>query len=289
VRAREKGACGNACCSSVLDKMLTRPVVGASVVVLALVLTTFSATLGAVARKPSWGTVVIALAVVLLTQAMIEGAVMSHVAGVDYLSAVDVRAALLERVSLSPITAVVVKVSCIVSVVALLAMSVARNAWQRATNTIVESLRDRAISPHESADDRDRVYNPAMIKGLPDPVVRYFKATLTPGQAMVRTATLTQSGGFRAVRIIDHLASNRPNQADSKSSWQPFEATEFFTASPHGFVWDARITMAPMLVACVRDGYSNGAGSMHVKLNSIFTVVDAASSPQLNSGEPFLC
>ena len=62
----------------------------------------------------------------------------------------------------------------------------------------------------------------------------------------------------------------------------PFDASEFFTASPPGFVWDARIRMGLTTVR-VRDGYVTGVAVMRGAVASIVDVVNAPESVELNS------
>lgn len=63
--------------------------------------------------------------------------------------------------------------------------------------------------------------------------------------------------------------------------WAPFRAIEIFTAHPPGFLWDARIRMAPFLTVRVRDGYARGVGSMRGAVGGLLTVVRAAGTPEM--------
>jgi hypothetical protein len=49
-------------------------------------------------------------------------------------------------------------------------------------------------------------------------------------------------------------------------------------------VWDARIAMAPLLSAFVRDSYANGAATMTASVLGLYTIVDQHGAPELNSG-----
>ena len=108
---------------------------------------------------------------------------------------------------------------------------------------------------------------------LPAPVERYFRTVLQEGQPHIRSALVTQAGEFRS-----------KESPDPKAGWRPFEATQIFTTEPPGFVWDARIRMAPLMSVRVRDAYVAGHASMHGALLGIVTVVDAADDPQLRTG-----
>ena len=155
------------------------------------------------------------------------------------------------------------------AVVALLAIAaaatvmVAGGRWRGHTEGVILELRAAAATDAP-------VYDESMLCGLPPVVARYFARTLRPGQPMVRSARLRQTGEF--------LASAGEN------GWRPFEATEFFTALPPAFVWDARITMAPLLDVRVRDQYRRGEGRIQARLASLLTVMEAEPSPELASG-----
>jgi hypothetical protein len=144
-----------------------------------------------------------------------------------------------------------------------IAVMIGGGRWRGDTEGLILQLRSES-------SDAEAPYSIDMLAGLPAPVVRYFRTTLTPGQPMVRTARLRQSGEFRT-RLDD-------------DSWSRFDALQYATASPPGFVWDARIRMAPLLDIRVRDVYRQGAGGMLGSLGSIFTVLDTETSPELSSG-----
>jgi hypothetical protein len=103
---------------------------------------------------------------------------------------------------------------------------------------------------------------------LPPPVARYFRMALKEGQPMIRSVQIVQSGEFR--------------KADD--GWSPFEATQYFSTQPPGFVWDAIIRMAPLMKVRVRDAYVAGQGSMQGKILSLMSVVDEGGKTELNAG-----
>jgi hypothetical protein len=108
------------------------------------------------------------------------------------------------------------------------------------------------------------------LEGLPAPVARYFRAVLREGQPLYRIARLTQSGEF-----LVKPASN---------GWGPFTATHVLAARPAGFVWDARIRMAPGLTVRVRDRFVDGAGGMLGKAAGLVTVVSSEGNPAIDAG-----
>ncbi len=105
--------------------------------------------------------------------------------------------------------------------------------------------------------------------GLPDPVLRYFRWALTDGQPRIRTARIRQEGRFLL----------RPEE----EGWTAFSATQFFSADPPGFIWDARMQMAPLVSVRVRDAYDcTGRGGMVAKVLSVVTVMDEGGRSELD-------
>lgn len=134
--------------------------------------------------------------------------------------------------------------------------------WSGATSRYVERL----------------LQNPAQQKGktvvfenfeqLPPPVAKYLRFALKEGQPLIRSARIAQIGELRGFE--------KPH-----GGWSPFEATQYFALRPPGFVWDARIRMAPLIKVRVRDACVSGQGSAHVSLLSIITLATKKRSPSL--------
>jgi len=139
-----------------------------------------------------------------------------------------------------------------------------RRRWRTATEGLVARLLERT-SPAGA-----RVVRFEALAGLPAPVQRYLRRVLTDGQPVIRSARLRQTGRF----------SLRPGEADGR----PFEAVQTVTAHPPGFVWDARIELAPGLDVRVRDAYLGGAGSIHAAVATLVPLVDQRDRPELNAG-----
>jgi hypothetical protein len=110
----------------------------------------------------------------------------------------------------------------------------------------------------------------AALEGLPPPVVRYFKRFLRDGQRFILVGHLEQEG-----RLRTGTRSNR---------WLSFEARQVIVPSAPGFVWDARVSLLPLLHLRVRDAYVGGTGSGRVSLLSAITLAADSGGEQLNSG-----
>lgn len=102
-----------------------------------------------------------------------------------------------------------------------------------------------------------------MLTELPAPVVRYFTYALTPGQPMIRRARVRSRGDF----LI------RPG-----GPWSPFTATQTFTVSPPGYLWDATIRMQSLLPIRVRDSYLDGVGKVSARLFGIIPMAKQAGT-----------
>ena len=133
---------------------------------------------------------------------------------------------------------------------------------QRAMAAQVERLtRAAATAPSERSIEG--------LDSLPAPVARYLRWALpeTPSMRLVR---LEQRGTLRT---------------DTQSErWMPFEAEHLVAPGAVGFVWNARVTVAPLLHVRVRDAYIEDEGSGHVSLLSAFGISAASGTPEMNSG-----
>lgn len=136
------------------------------------------------------------------------------------------------------------------------------SSWRRTTDTVVDRLSagvDPAIAPP--------AFEAAAVDTLPPPVTRYLRTAITDGHPIVRAAIATQEADF----FIN-------------GNWRPLTATQHFSIDPPGFVWDARIDMAPLMHALVRDAYVDGHAMMQASISGVYTLADQVDTPQLNSG-----
>jgi hypothetical protein len=142
------------------------------------------------------------------------------------------------------------------------AVIVAARRWDAATAAVVRDLycsRTNALSQPLSAELAD----------LPAPVQRYLRAILGPSPASVRVARIEHEGEFLL---------KPPND------WRAFRSQQFVAVQAPGFVWDARISMLPMLSVRVRDALVNGRGSILGKVAGLITVVDVKDTSDTASG-----
>lgn len=130
--------------------------------------------------------------------------------------------------------------------------------WNRTTAAWAVRLTPRAGEvPVVEASELD---------SLPAPVARYLGHVLPAGHGRVRGVRLTQEGTFLLT---------------PPEGWQPFTATQWIGVQPAGFVWDARIRVAPFLHARVRDGFAGGTGSMRAQLLGLVPLVGIEGTPEI--------
>ncbi|AKB19662.1 MULTISPECIES: DUF6544 family protein [unclassified Methanosarcina] len=99
-----------------------------------------------------------------------------------------------------------------------------------------------------------------MLHKLPDPVKKYLVYTGVVGKPIVQTVRLKQVGKIRK---------------DTKQPWMNFEAKEYYSVSPPGFVWIAYMKFFGLPLMRVRDYYLEGKGNLLVKAVSLFTIANS--------------
>jgi hypothetical protein len=109
------------------------------------------------------------------------------------------------------------------------------------------------------------------LQHLPEPVQRYFRRVLKEGQPIVSAVTIDMTGSF--------------NMSSTTESWKPFASRQRVVTSRPGFLWDARIRIAPFLSARVVDSYIAGEGLLHASVLGLFTVAKAQGGGEIARGE----
>jgi hypothetical protein len=104
---------------------------------------------------------------------------------------------------------------------------------------------------------------------LPEAMQRYLRYTRVVGKEPIQTVRLKQRGFFRT----------QPGQ-----KWLPMVAEEYFTTDPFAFLWCGKIRLFPLISISARDRFSNGHGSLRVKLLPLVPLVDV-HGPEADQGE----
>jgi hypothetical protein len=140
------------------------------------------------------------------------------------------------------------------------APAVAAWRWNADTRALADAL---GTNTHGES----RGFATDVVRELPAPVAQYLLHVLPEGQPRILQANAVQEAEFFV-----------------NDAWRPLHATQRFSVSPPGFVWDARIGMAPMLSAYVRDAYVNQTGSMHATLLGLVDLANQKGRAELNAG-----
>ena len=150
-------------------------------------------------------------------------------------------------------------------VLAALAIVNGRSRW-RASIAVLRGAMEGAREPADVT-----VFDARELEGLPAPVRRYFGAVLEDGRPVIEAAALSHSGTF--------------NLGGTGDRWVPFTSVQHIVPRRPGFVWDARVRVAPGLDVFVHDAYAAGEGSLVAKLLGVLTVARQPSTPELAQGE----
>ncbi len=137
--------------------------------------------------------------------------------------------------------------------------------WSAALSDLVARLNDGRVAPAVSR------YDAAELADLPAPVQRYFRTALTDGQPIVTAVKLTQSGRF--------------NLSVTGDQWKPFTATQHFTSTRPGFVWDANITLFPGVPVRVVDAFVAGAGLLWPAILGLYAMGTLQGTGEIARGE----
>ena len=143
------------------------------------------------------------------------------------------------------------------------AIAIGRRRWAAATERAVALL--TGVAEHADSGESAPAFDASMLREVPDPVARYLTFALVRGQPIVRHARVEHVGMFAA----------RPGR------WAAFRSVQRMTAPVPGFVWDARIALAPLLPVHVRDGYIAGAGSMRAAIGGLLPVARHEGSREI--------
>ncbi len=145
-----------------------------------------------------------------------------------------------------------------------LALWLGHYRWRARTAHLIARLEGQVSRSASS------IYSAAALEGLPAPVKSYLGAVLRDGQPIARRMRLSQEGEFLL----------RPERND----WRPFTATQYFATNSPGFVWDARIRLAPGLTVRVQDALADGVGYMVASLMGLVPLVSMMGTPGIAAG-----
>ncbi len=125
---------------------------------------------------------------------------------------------------------------------------------------VAEEIED-LLALHDGSTQR--AIAPADLERLPDPVARWLRWAQVVDEPVPATVRLEQEGEFRTGEGRD---------------WAPFDADQYFTTDPPGFLWRVDLRFAPLVSVVGRDRWAGGDASMKMRLLGAIPVVDAAGS-----------
>jgi uncharacterized protein DUF6544 len=120
----------------------------------------------------------------------------------------------------------------------------------------------------DARPEPSKVVTEADLRRLPEPVQRWLRYSQVPGTRRPATVRLRQEGDFQ-------LAGR---------GWLPFQAEQYFTTDPPGFLWKASFRMAPLVAIVGRDQYRAGEASMQMRVLSLVPVANKTGGG-LNQGD----
>lgn len=113
----------------------------------------------------------------------------------------------------------------------------------------------------------------AALAELPPPVQRYFRTVLRDGQPRITGVEIEHQGQF--------------DLGESVAQWKPFTSRQRVVLDRPGFLWDARIAVAPGVAVRVHDGYAAGEGRLHASLLGLIPLADLTGPGEVARGELF--
>ncbi|MGQ9853194.1 MAG: DUF6920 family protein [Candidatus Oleimicrobiaceae bacterium] len=160
---------------------------------------------------------------------------------------------------------VIAGVFAVLACVVAVAVLYGRHRWQVETGVLHAKMEAARvpITPKSYAADE--------LAGLPAPVQRYFRAAIKEGQPLIAAVRVHQTGSF--------------NISEAAEQWKPFSSTQRVVTQRPGFLWDARIRMAPAMTIRVRDAYVAGEGVLTARVWGLVPVMQQPSTPELAQGE----
>lgn len=149
-------------------------------------------------------------------------------------------------------------------VVAVVAMAIATRRQRSALTADTERLLRAGAAHASSLAIRDE-----SLGDLPPPVARYLRLAL-PSRKVIEQVRLTQNGTLRTDATAER--------------WMAFEAEHLAVPPASGFLWNARVRVAPVLHVRVRDALIEGIGSGQVSLMSALPMSAATGGREMDSG-----
>ncbi|MCL6611530.1 MAG: hypothetical protein K6T66_08325 [Peptococcaceae bacterium] len=148
-----------------------------------------------------------------------------------------------------------VTLACILGILVLvIAVSVLANFWfnKNVEKEVKEFFR--------GVKNKGDIVREADLEGLPPVVRKWMENSGVLGRERIVAVRLKQKASMR-------IKEGGP--------WMPADVQQYFRVDDPGFIWKARVNMAPLLYFAGRDSYHDGRGHMLIKVLSLIKVADA--------------
>lgn len=130
----------------------------------------------------------------------------------------------------------------------------------------ITALRKRLFAPAPSLLDGCA----HQLAACPPAVARYLQLALPGAPARPQGVEIRQSGSLRTGTM--------------SRKWLPFEAVHRVAVPRLGFLWDAKVAVAPGIHVRVLDSLVDGAGAGKILLQSVIPMAGEADTGPMNSG-----
>lgn len=138
--------------------------------------------------------------------------------------------------------------------------------WRRTGRQLRIQMRSEA-----AGHARPGAYRESDLADLPPPVRSYLRRVLRDGQPLIQAAEIRQRGRLRL--------------SETRRRWLPYTSTQLVTPRPPGFLWEARLAVAPGLAVFVRDGYIAGEGLLQASVLGLATVASCRGRGEIADSE----
>jgi hypothetical protein len=161
--------------------------------------------------------------------------------------------------------------ACLVALAAAGLTALGARRWAGAMASLSHRLDAARIADRDGASAWPTRYDARELRGLPAPVQRYFHAVLQDGQPIITAVTIDTTGRF--------------NLSATGAQWKPFTARQRVVMRRPGFVWDARIALAPGLTVRVVDSCIAGQGLLRASIQGVFNLAEVHGDGEIARGE----
>ena len=139
--------------------------------------------------------------------------------------------------------------------------------WSLATRGLLRGLEEGKSSQTRAS------YSVQEILPLPAPVQRYFRAVLKDGQPIVSGVKVLHNGTFNVTAFSE------------RAMWFPFTSEQTVSTRKPGFVWNARMALAPGISIRVHDAYVVGIGTLRPAVWGLFSLTNQHGDGDIARGE----